>query len=531
MTRQSFVYGAAVLVAASLYNRVLGFIYQILIIDLIGANGIGLFNMVYPIYVLAIVIATLGIPLAVSKYVAEEMAHNNPRGAYRILKVSLVFLCVSGALVTLLLHLGTPLIMKYIFANPKVLYIFKVLIPGVFVVSVCSAFRGYFQGLMQMKPTALSQMLEQTARVILGLIVATILLPRGVEYAAIGASLGILAGEIAGLFTMIAIFLHKKQDTRGTIAAPVAWREYPKILRELCEMSIPVTLSRLIATIILSLEASLIPKRLQVAGYTLDQATTIYGQLTGMAITVLVLPSVLTSSLATTLVPAISEAAARNNHRALRSRIIEAIRLTLLAGLPSFFTFIILPRQITDLLFHSPEAGDLLQVLSVGGVFYYLQQTTTGILQGLGQAQIPLRNLFVASVLELVGLYYMTGLPELGITGAAWAVSISFIVVASMNLWYILPYTGWSLNTNHIFFKPLFSSILMTIVMYYSYKFGFRWSHSNAVATLSSLTLSGLTYVFTLIATRAISPVDVERIPYFGENLSARLRRLFQWWN
>lgn len=530
MTRQSFVYGAAVLVAASLYNRILGFIYQILIIDLIGAKGIGLFNMVYPIYVLAIVIATVGIPLAVSKYVAEEIAQNNPRGAYRILKVSLIFLCTSGALVTLLLHLGTPLIMKYIFANPKVLYVFKTLIPGVFIVSVCSAFRGYFQGLLQMKPTAISQMLEQTARVTLGLIAATMLLPRGVEFAAVGASVGIVAGELAGLLAMLGIFLHKKQDTRRTIAAPVAWREYPKILRELFEMSIPVTLSRLISTIILSLEASLIPKRLQVAGYTLDQATTIYGQLTGMAVTVLVLPSVLTSSLATTLVPAISEAVARNNQRALRNRIIEALRLTLLAGLPSFFTFIILPRQITDLLFHSPEAGDLLQVLSIGGVFYYLQQTTTGILQGLGQAQIPLRNLFVASILELVGLYYLTGKPELGITGAAWAVSISFVVVAALNLWYILPYTGWSLNRYHIFFKPLFSSVIMALVMYYTYKFGFHWSHSNAWATISALGLSGLTYVFTLVVTRAIAPVDIERIPYFGKRTSALFKQIIPWW-
>jgi len=525
MARQSFVYGAAILVAASLFNRIVGFTYQILIIDLIGAKGIGLFNMILPVYILAMVIASAGIPLAVSKFVAEDVARGDLRRVSVVFRTSLFFLVTSGFIITLFLYWGKPLLMRYVFTNPLVEKAFLALIPGVFIVSVCSAFRGLFQGLLQMTPTAISQVLEQLVRVTVALTLASYMLPKGIEYAATGVAIGVVTGELTGLITMALYFLRNRQRWPFP-AVKVSLLQGANLLKSLFNLSVPVTMSRIVATIILSLEASIIPKRLLVAGFTLEQATVIYGQLTGMAITIMALPSIITNSLATTLVPAISEAVAQHNPRLLRDRIGEALRLTMLVALPSFATFYLLPTQITDLLFHTPQAGALLQVLSFGGIFYYLQQTTNSILVGQGLAYIPFRNLIMASMLELIGLFYLTGHPDLGIKGAAYAVNISFLVVATLNLAALLRMVGWNLGLRRIVLLPMLAAGVMALVMYHAYKYLFLLSGSNKIATVVTLGISFLVYMLALFFTGALDFRDIMRIPVIGNKICHFLRKI-----
>jgi len=192
MSAQSFIYGTAVLLAASIFNRFVGFVYQIFMMRLIKPEGVGLFSMIFPIYVMVLVLASMGIPVAISKLVAEEMAVNNLQGAYRVFKVSLAIICSSALLFTLLLFIASPLLIKYLFPNPSVYKCFVTLIPGVLIVSICSAFRGFFQGLQRMSPTAVTQAVEQLVRVTAGLSIAWLLLPRGVDFAAVGISLGVV---------------------------------------------------------------------------------------------------------------------------------------------------------------------------------------------------------------------------------------------------------------------------------------------------------------------------------------------------
>ncbi|RYD04469.1 hypothetical protein N752_13935 [Desulforamulus aquiferis] len=410
MSRQSFVYGALVLLAASFINRIIGFVYQILMIRLIKPEGIGLFNMVFPIYILVLVLATMGIPVAIAKLVAEEMAKNNIQGAKRIFKISLTFIIGLSTFFTIVLVLGAPLLLEYVFPNPKVYYIFLCLIPGVIVVSICSAFRGYFQGLQQMTPTAVTQTLEQLVRVVTGLLIAYILLPRGVEYAAIGVSLGVVIGEIAGCITMVILYL-RFRDKLPAVGGPSESLSQTTV--RIFGLGIPITLTRFISTLLMSVDAILIPQRLQASGMSISDATSIYGQLIGIADTLFFTPTMITIALATALIPAISDALALNNHRLVLSRTSEALRITTVIGLPCTATFFLLPKEMCGVLFGYPDAGVILGTLAFGGPFLYFQQTTTGILQGLGEAFKPFKNLVIASVFKIIGLYYLTSIQPL----------------------------------------------------------------------------------------------------------------------
>lgn len=511
MSRQSFLYGAMVLLLSSLFNRILGFIYQILMIRLILPEGIGLFNMVYPIYVLVLVMATAGIPVAISKLVAEEMAKNNLRGAYRIFNICFTILIFSSTTSTILCFQGAPFLLKYVFPNPKVFYIFLSLLPGIIIVSLCSAFRGFFQGLQKMTPTAMTQSLEQLVRVIFGLIFAYLLLPRGVEYAAIGASIGVVIGEIAGFISIAAIFFR----SRPLIPADLTMAPVEPVSRSagrIFNLAVPVTLTRFVSTTLLSVDAVLIPQRLQVNGLGLTEATAAYGQFVGISESLFFTPGIITVSLATALIPAVSDALALNNIKLVCARCEEAIRITLLAGLPSAMIFYLLAEDLCGLIFGYPEAGASLKILALGGPFLYIQQTTTGILHGLGEASRPFRNLVFASVFKIIGIYYLTGLPQMGIRGTAAALVVGYVVMAWLNLADIRQLTGFKLDINNSLLKPLIAAAGMGPLIILSQYYLYVHTRSEPLATAGALLIGLFSYILLLIFSGGIDGQDLRRL-------------------
>jgi stage V sporulation protein B len=511
MVKRTFVYGAAILLAANLLNRALGFLYQYLIMTHIGGEAYGLFNMVFPVYMLALVFTTAGIPLAVSKLISEAVSLNRISRAHSIFRTALIFLTTSGALIAVILYIISPYLAHRIFPDPRVLQIFLICTPAIFVVSISSAFRGYFQGLQNMVPTAISQICEQCIRVVVGFTTASALLPRGIEWAASGLALGMLAGEIVGLFAIIIQYKLQKKISPNHLQE----RNYPlQTMKELFHLASPVTIGRLLATGLSSLDAMLIPQRLQIAGYTAREATTLFGQLGGAAFTLLNFPSVFTFALATSLVPAISEAAARKQFQTVKVRSAQAIRLTIIIGIPCLIILFYYASPLSA-FFKSPNTSDILRILALGGIFSYLQQTSTGILQGLGKVQLPVVHSILSATVRIPALYILTSLPQWGLKGTALAYVIGFIITAILNLIAIIRYTGMPLNLREFLLQPLIAGIAMLLT--------FRASHhllsTYSLGFLLELFLGGLSYFTLLFASGGLTLLDLRRIPWFGKFL------------
>jgi len=512
MAAHSFLQGALVLLAAGLVNRLLGFFYQVALIRTIGPEGVGLFNIVFPVYIMVLVLATAGIPLAVAKLVAEETARNNIQGTYRILKLAIVMLACSSVFFTLLMIAGAPLLKQHVFPNPAAYYSFICLIPGITIVSLCSAFRGFFQGLQQMTPTAVTQTLEQLVRVTAGLSVAYFLLPRGIEYAAAGLSAGVVMGEMAGLILMLRIFSRDKPPAHEAPPFPLLpGTGLRQLVKRVLDMAVPVTLTRFSATALMSLQAVLIPHRLQAAGHSVAQATALYGQFIGIAEALLFIPGVITMALATALVPAISDAVALNNSRLVRARMNDSVRLTIQAGMPAVFLFILLGNELCGVLFGYPRAGDMLRLMAPAGLFLYLQQTTTGIIQGLGRADIPFKNLVISSVVCLAGIYWLTGIPHLGIQGTALAVAVGYVVMATLKLRDLGELTGYSLGFREQILAPLVSSIIMYGAVLLIKVFGMAYGLNGAPLLITCLFSGVLVYLFIMTLGGGFNEQDKEK--------------------
>jgi len=508
MVRQSLIYGTIILLVANFFNRIVGFTYQILMIRLIGPEGVGLFNMVYPIYVLVLVAATAGIPLAIAKLVAEETAKNNFAGALRIFRTAFLFIVGLSVFFTVLLLVGAPYLREHVFPNPKVYYCFLSLVPGVIIVSLCSAFRGYFQGLQQMTSTAVTQMTEQLVRVVAGLSIAYFLLPRGVEYAAIGLSLGVILGEFTGFLLMLTIYLINRLRLPRLPVYPISLKA---VTVRIFGLAIPVTLTRLVTTGVMSIDAILIPYRLHASGLSMSQATAAYGELIGIAMALMLTPGIITFALATALVPAVSDAMALKNYTLVRMRTSESMRLTMLAGMPATLVLLFVPEQLCLLFFDYPQAGTVLRAIALGGPFLFISQTTTGILQGMGRADRPLKNLIVGSLIKVVGVYYLTAVPSLGIVGTAYALSFSYAVAALLNYIDLRALSGLKAEFLQWLIKPLFASgaMVLVIVNVYSALIGYwQW---EKICIIISLLSGAPVYLIIMSLIGGIKREDVER--------------------
>ncbi len=505
MAYQRLIYGAIILFAANLVNRILGFIYQYLIMHYIGSEAFGLFYMVFPVYMTALVFATAGIPLAISKMVAEEVSLGSYNDAQKIFRVAFITLFLSGLLVTVILFSHTSQIVARFFSDERVFRVFQICIPSIFVVSIASSFRGYFQGMQNMIPSALSQVCEQLTRVSIGFTVSLKLLPQGVQWAAAGLAAGMLCGEIIGLLVIVIQYLRqkKKQELKNLKSEQTA----RSILANMLTLSLPITGSRLVATGLSSLEAFIIPRQLQMAGYTASSAASLFGQLSGTALTLLTFPSVFTFALATSLIPAISAAMVRNDLNLARKRCSDAIRYTMILGIPCILLLNYFALPLTH-LFKSGEVSTVLKILTIGGIFTYLQQTTTGILQGLGKTTLPMIHSIISAAIRLPLLFYLTAVPKWGLTGTAWAMVIGFFLMAVLNLNAIRRLIRFQFDFKSFLLQPLTAGLGMLVVI----QLIATLTPDSILARLLSLIIGCAAYILILIFTGGINPKDIKKI-------------------
>ena len=508
MRKTSLKSGAIVLIIAGFINRIIGFIYKVLMVRLVGSEGIGLFQMVLPVFSFILVLTTAGIPPTISKLVSENIALGKVYKAKKIFRVAVLMLTLTSLVLTILSWLTVPYVVNNFFADSRVYWAYLTVLPSIVVISFSSVFRGYFMGNKEMFPSATSQVIETVVRFCIGLLSASYLYQFGLEFAIMGFSIGIVLGEIAGL---ISLFLFYRRQNFHLISAQGSALE---ILRHMYGLALPITINRMIATLVFSLHAIIIPMRLHDAGYTIREATALYGQLSGIAYTIISLPTIVTVSLAITMVPAISEAQAANNYLLIKKRSSLALKYTLLAGIPWAVIFYVLPFHLTSFLFKSPEAGIPLKMLAFGCIFIYLQQTTNGILQGLGKVNKILINSLAGAFINIIGVYFLTA-TSMGIKGTALALNISALVVTGLNIFSLLKETGCTFKFSKLSFLGVGAFIMGVSIWYLEYLLSRYVGELQLIIIVIVFGL--LLYLIVLLIFGFISFKDIKKLPFIED--------------
>lgn len=526
MPENKFLKGALILTIAGVVVKVIGSVNRIILSRLLGGEGIGLYQMAYPMYQLALSVSSAGIPVAISILVAEKLALSDYRAARRIFQISLNVMIVTGLLFSLLLYFGAGwLIEMHIVRDARSYYAIVALAPAIFFVTILSSYRGFFQGMQSMAPTAISQIVEQLFRVITMIALAVVLLPYGLSYAAAGASFGAAPGAAIGVAVLFYYYwkYQKLNQYKITLQDIKSKRESSySIIKNIVKLALPVSLANIMLPLTANIDLLIVPVRLEAAGYTVEAATELFGYLTGMAVALVNLPTILTASLAASLVPAISEAYTLKNHQAICQRTKTAFRIANLLVIPSFMGIFLLAVPISELLYATPNAGTCISILSFGIILLGIGQVTTGILQGLGHTTIPLINMVIAALTKVALSYWLTANPALGIKGAAWATNADFGIAALLNLIFVYRYVGVGINLKDTS-KVIVSTLLMGFVVLLSYDFVMVHMLNNTLATLVAIGVGSLVYAILLILTKSITKRDVESIPKIGRKISSLL--------
>ncbi len=506
-----FIKGAFTLAFAGFIVKIIGAVYRIPLYSILGSEGIGLYQYAYPIYAIMFTVSSAGLNVAISKAVAEKWILRQYDEARRVFRVSFVLVTVLGLLASVVLYSMSGWIATNMAKDPRARLSIAAISPALFMAAVLSALRGWFQGIEEMNAPAASQVLEQIGRLVTMYTLGVALLPKGIEYAASGATFGAVAGALTGvLYIGIAYWMRVKDWAAGN--GSKSSDSWLSIARQVISIAVPVSLASAVFGITELIDLGIVPGRLQVAGISPDDATRLFGQLTGGAFPLLNIPTIFTGALQVALVPSISGAAILRDIKGITRRVEKALVITSALALPAAMGLYVLAYPIPRLLFNDPGIGNALRPLAPAVFFLALQQVTSGILQGLGKLKIPLINLTWAALVKAVLTYVLVSRPSLNIIGASIATTFHFGVAALLNLWAIDKELGNVINVVSIF-KISFSSAIMSMVVGFGYAkaqtmISWQW------ATIISIAAGIIIYGILIIVMGVITKKDVESIPF-----------------
>lgn len=527
----SFLEGALILSTAGILAKVMGFGYRIILPRVLGEYGLGLYQMAYPIYTILLVVSRSGIPVSLAKMISDRIARKEEKSAFQIFKVGRKLSIIVGIFFSVLMAILTPFLIDLFSWDSEVLYAILALAPAIFFVSIMATYRGFFQGLQDMVPTACSQVVEQFVRMVTMISLVYLLIPYGAEIAAAGATFGAVTGSIVGLLLLFFIYYKRRESIwdfsrRGSAAN----FNFKGILKEMVSLGLPVTFGALVLPLMNFVDAAIVPARLSLAGFI--NPVELFSRLSGMAMVLVNFPAIITISLAASLVPAISEAFAQKNEKLITKRTETALRFTVLIGLPAAVGLFILAEPLTSVIFNSPQAAVPLRIVCWGVIFITLQQTTAAILQGLGETIIPARNLFFGAVINAVINYTLTSMPAFGIQGAALGTVVGFALAAFLNLYYVKKYSNFKINAQLLIFKPVFSVLGMSLVVWGGHKIlhnvlsGFMGRLSYGVSTFLIVPVGALIYFVFLLLLKVVGYNDLKIIPKIGPSVAEFLKKM-----
>lgn len=534
MTKKSFVKGAAILAVSGLIVKFIGFFFRIPLTYIIGSEGMGLYGLPYPIYNAILVVSTAGLPVAISKMVSEKIAHGSYREAHQVFGVSWKLLAVMGLITSLLLFTGSGFAAR-ITGNPKAIYSFMAIAPSLFFASVLSAIRGYFQGMQIMTPTAVTQIVEQVGKLILGLWLASLWVPRGIEYGAAGALLGVTLSEAAAFVLILGIYRRKKREITRAIykSSRVRYHESAAtILLRLVKIAVPVMIGASVIPLVNVADAAIVVNRLKDI-YSVSEATSLFGLLTQYANPLINFPATLTIALAMSLVPAISESYSIGDSKRVAEKTITGVRLTLLMGLPAAVGMMVLSQPIIRLLYTTLEeyeiieAGQLLMILSFSIIFLTLVQSLTAILQGINKVAVPVINLFIGALFKIFITFTMVGIPSIHVRGAAIGTLVCYGVAAFLDFAAVARSVRIRFSFMELILKPLMAVGTMAVFVHFAYQTAIRVL-GNTKAVLLSISIGVFVYGIMLLITGAVRKQDFELLPRAKKigNILERLRLL-----
>jgi len=428
---KQIIKGTFILAAAGFLTRILGFFYRIFLSNNIGALGMGLFQMIMPIYGLCYSISAAGLHTAISKAVAESngtgylFVQNKDKHAndsnIHILSCGLKISLALSVILSAMLFIFSPFIAGQFLGDVSCSRLLKIAALSIPLCSMHSCITGYYLGLKKAFIPGFSQLMEQFARIMFVIVATNVLISSGSAPDASTAVYGLLAGElVSALLCFITLSIKHKIPFKS---------DYPA--KQLLNTAIPLTSTKVMLSFLNTLEAMLVPSMLIVSGLSSDESISTYGILTGMAFPFIFFPSTITNAISSMLLPEMAEARSSNNIKKIRRTIGRTLRYSLIMGIFCTGIFLMYGTNIGTVIYNNPTAGRYIVILGWLCPFLYISTTFGSILNGLGL----IKSVFLHNVISLIAriLFVILCVPHIGITGYLWGILASEIICSVLH--------------------------------------------------------------------------------------------------
>jgi stage V sporulation protein B len=547
--QRSFVKGAAILGSLGIISKVFGAVYTILCTNILHAEGMAPYMAAFPVYIFLLAISSAGLPVAISKMVAERIALHDYRAAHRVFQKALKSMIFIGLATTVVMMIFAQQIANAL-GRPDAYLTMLCIAPSLFFVAIMSSYRGYFQGMMRMTPTAVSQVIEQVVKLIVGMGLAYLWVRQSPELGAAGAILGITVSEVIAFVYMLLVYVARREKIKLNLLRSRRTRLRHNIGSRMFYLALPIIVGACAMPIVQMADTAIINNTLSsmksiiIFGKEVlineDVVKSLFG-LTGYVNPIVNLPAILSMALAMSLVPSISASHAEEDYTGVSNKSAIGLKLSMLVGLPCAIGLYMLSTPILNLLFKSslqagsnlPDlhllatAGGLLAIMGVGVFFLTILQTMTGILQGLGKTYIPVVNLFIGVAVKIGISLTLIRMPEVNIQGAFFGTVACYGVAAILDIAFMIKHAKARLKFMDNFLKPLLAAGGMGAALHFAMP-EIPLADYSRLLTIALVALAAVVYLILIFVFGALTKEDMEYIPG-GGRVSTLMYRLGLW--
>lgn len=522
--KNKIVNGTIVLIVAGVIAKVIGAFYRVPLIGIIGTGGMGLYQLIFPIFALFLILATSGISIGISKIVSVMVKDNSLADLKKFIKSSLSFSLLTSVVVSVIMAVLGKFIS--ILQGCEMAYIcYFAIAPSIVFSGIISVLKGYFQGMQNMVPTATVQVVEQLSKLIFSLFFAKVFSAGGTTNAVFGALLGVSLSEVISclyIFIFIAINKQSKLILKNKQQSKLTWLGCIKMYISQC---FPIMLNAVMIPLVSAVESVFVVLMLQKSGLDATSSLRLYGIEDGMISSLINVPTVVAVAITTAIIPSITVDFSKKDIFNVEKKSNLALKFVWLISVPCVIAYFFHASNILQFLYSSSLAGDgfnfiaisLLRFSSINIVYLSIMNATSGLLQAINKSRLSAYHLIFASVIKVVLDYLLVTNATFNIYGIVISDIVCYSLTALLNTISIRR----EIKLNIPFVKVVTTSLISGICMVIALKFSsyvLAEIFSYKILTIVSLVFSALIYIASLLALNVFTKEELFFMPKLKQN-------------
>lgn len=461
MGKDNFFKNSFLLTASNITTGILGFIFSIYLSHILGPEGMGLYNLVMPIYNLFICMMSAGISASISKISAVYISKNENNNLIKTINNVAIFNLIWAIFISVFVFFLAPIIGKYGVDDVRTIDSLKVICPAMIFIALSNILKGYFWGTSKITIPAGIDILEKALRIITVAILIYLFSAKDLTLLVTLCYVALCLGELQSLILLYIYYKYCIRKLPKTYEKP---ERRSQLLFNVLVICLPLTLNGFLSNIFATLSTLIIPRCLVFSGFTHSEALSMIGKFTGMAMMIIGMPMIVVSSINTLLIPDLSQSLSKGNYYDISVRIRKVIKIAFILGLATATICCLIPDALGEIFYKRNDLGNYIKYASLSAPVFFASTTMFGILNGINKQTIILRNSMIVAILELIGLFVFTSIRSINIYGYTITLFLTSIVSLALNIYEIKKHVDLSISTMNVIIYLLLSIFIFFIL-------------------------------------------------------------------